>query len=384
MKSAKLLSWLKKEGETVREGEPILVLETDKVTVEVEANASGVIARILLSAGDSAEVGSPLAIIAADHEVRDATSIDNFLKEVVNKSPEETAASGIPGSEILAAVAAKSPPAAGREIKVTPRVRKLAQELGVPLESVTPSGLNASITEEDIRKYASITKAGRRTDAPKIRERLTLSGIRKAMASHVTASWQTIPHFYQIIEIDAGSLMSVHKEQQISLTPYLVKAAGVALSRHPWVNATTDGVQLISYAEVNIAVAIGTERGLITPVVRNADQVSVRDIAAELERLTEQARVGQLSFSELEGATFTVSNLGMYGIETGTPIINGPQVALLFAGSVQMVPAWLEAKLVMASRMKLTFAYDHRVIDGIAGAHFSNEVRRLLEKPKEL
>lgn len=387
MKSATLSAWLKKEGEPVREGEPILVIETDKALVEVEATSSGIVARILLPAGGSAEVGDPLAVIASDGEAKDTAAIDRFLQEkAANPATTVTANAATVAAtvvEMAAGAASKSSVKSEKQVKATPRVRKLAQEIGVALESVAPTGSGGAITEEDVRKRASAAERQQNSE-PKVRERIVLSGVRKAMAVQVAASWQAIPHFHQIIEIDAGQLLSARKEQQLSLTPFLVKAAGVALSRHPWVNATTDGVEVISYAEANIAVAVGTERGLVTPVVRNAACKSVKEIASELERLAEQAQAGRLSLAELEGATFTISNLGMYGIETGTPIISQPQVALMFAGAIQKVPSLRDGKLVLASRMKLTFAYDHRVIDGIAGARFSNEVRNLLEKPEGL
>jgi pyruvate dehydrogenase E2 component (dihydrolipoamide acetyltransferase) len=371
MKTGTVSAWLKKEGETVREGEPILELETDKALVEVEATVSGIIARILVQPGENAEVGDPLAVIAADDEPADTEVVNQFLEKLVAKPATTTiAASTTPIGVTVQAAAA---------IKATPRVRKLAQELGIDLESVAPSGSGGSITEEDVRNEAAVV-APPLSGGPKVSERLVLSGVRKAMASHVAASWQAIPHFHQIIEVDVGRLLLAKKERQLSLTPFLVKAAGVALSRHSWVNATTDGVELISYADVNIAVAVGSEAGLTTPVVRNVDRRSVNEIAADLERLTERAQAGRLSPADLQGATFTLSNLGMYGIETGTPVINAPQVALMFAGSIQKVPSWRDGKMVLASRMKLTFAYDHRVIDGIAAARFSNEVRNVLEQ----
>jgi pyruvate dehydrogenase E2 component (dihydrolipoamide acetyltransferase) len=383
MKSGTVSAWLKKEGETVRQGEPLLELETDKAVVEVEATASGVVVRILVQAGESAEVGDPLAIIAAHDEAKDTAAIDTFLKQEVAKAAAKTIANAAKEVGRAISTASNSTVNAGKQVKATPRVRKLAQELGVALEAVAATGSGGTITEEDVRRQASFAE-GRRDGGPKVRERLVLSGVRKAMASRVAASWQTIPHFFQMIEINADQLLLANKEQKLSLTPFLVKAAGVALSHHSWVNATTDGEELISYADVNIAVAVGTGKGLVTPVVRNADCKLVKEIATELERLTERAHAGRLSLAELEGATFTISNLGMYGIETGTPIINKPQVALMFAGAIQKVPSWRDGKLVLASRMKLTFAYDHRVIDGIAGARFSNEVRSLLEQPESL
>ncbi len=382
MKSGTISAWLKKEGDAVREGEPILELETDKALVEVEATTSGILARILVEPGAEADVGTPLAVIAGNGEAADSTVIDDFLRKREPPPVSSTPGSTTPAdSAVHAMSAALSEPK--KQIKATPRVRKLAQELGVALESVLATGSGGAITEEDVRIHASPAES-RRTAGAAVRDRLVLSGVRKMMAMHVAESWRAIPHFHQIIEVDVGRLLLAKQEQQLSLTPFLVKAAGIALLRHPWVNATTDGAEVISYAEVNIAVAVGSDSGLTTPVVRNVDHKSVGEIAAELEQLTQRAGAGRLSPSDLENATFTISNLGMYGIETGTPVINGPQVALMFAGTIQKAPEWRDGKLALASRMKLTFAYDHRAVDGIAAARFSNEVRSLLEEPKSL
>lgn len=371
MKSGTVSAWLKKEGDTIREGEPILELETDKALVDVEATVSGVLARILVHAGENAEVNEPLAVIAINDEAADTMAIDRFLEKTVTKHE--------PAAEAVATQASNVAAQPEGKVKATPRVRKLAQELGVVLTSVVPTGSGGSITEEDVLKYASSPKA-QAAFTPRVRERLVLSGVRKAMAEHLAASWRAVPHFHQIVEVDVGRLLLAKKEQQLGLTPFLLKAAGVALSRHPWVNATTDGAEVVSYTDINIAVAVGSETGLTTPVVRNVDCKSVKEIATDLERLTERAQEGRLSPAELEGGTFTISNLGMYGIETGTPVINSPQVALMFAGAIQKAPAWRDGKLALMSKMKLTFAYDHRAMDGIAAARFSNEVRNVLEQ----
>lgn len=376
MESAEILGWLVKESATVNAGEPIVEVQTEKATLEVEAPSSGILAKILATKGEDVPVGAPIAVIAAPNETIDPAAIEALLQSTPSSGKKETPVAAA-STAAPAPQPAESQASPGR-VRATPRVRKLAQELGVNLAEVQPTGPGGSLTEDDVRRHAA--GSGR----PRVRERVPLTGLHKAMATHILQSWQSIPHFHQIIDVDARALLRLREKHPVTFSAFFVRAAAIALERHPWINATIEGNEAILYEDVNVGVAVATDAGLVVPVIRQANQKSVEEIAADLQALSERARAGKLSQEDLSGGTFTVSNLGMYGIETGTPIINAPQVALMFVGALQSAPAFEGGEVVERQFWKVTLSYDHRLIDGVRAAAFSQEIRQLLQSAQEL
>ncbi len=383
MEAGEVIAWLKREGEPVERGEPVLEIATDKSNAEVESPVDGVLARLLAAEGDEVEVGRPLAVIVAKGEVLEEAVIDAFIASLSAGAGEESPgpAGTAGGSQSVEATREIVTPAKEETplVRATPRVRRLAQELGVDLAAIAGQVGAGMISEEEVLRWAS-----EKQEAALVRQRLPLTGVRKTLFLRMSQAWQAIPHFHQMIDIDAGPLLALRREQNVTLTAFFVRAAALALPRHPWINAALEGEEAILFADVNIGVAVAAQEGLLVPVIRHADRKSLRQIGDELRDLAARARAGHLSSADLQGGTFTVSNLGMYGIETGTPIINPPQVALLFVGATQTVPVLQGDQIVAGQRLKITLAYDHRLIDGITAAAFSQDIRQLLQTPSVL
>jgi len=377
MESAEIIRWLKQESDPVSLGEPIAEIQTEKAIVVVEAASEGVLVRRMAAEGETVLVDAPFVVIAAAGETVTDEAINALLG--VTPAPEAETA---PAEEAPVAPAKPASALTGQG-RATPRVRKLAQELKIDLSLVTPTGPGGVITEDDLRRFAAATAAAP-APAARIRERVALSGIRKAMASHMSASWQSIPHFHQILDVDAEPLLTCRKEHPYSLTPFFVRAAAIALEKNPVINSVVEGNELLLLSEINVAVAVASPTGLVVPVIREANRKDLRGTAAALEETSLRAKEGRLSPEDLSGGTFTVSNLGMYGIESGFPIINSPQVALLFTGAIQSVPVIREGQVVEGRRFKITVSFDHRVVDGVSAAEFSRDLQQLLQDPARL
>lgn len=377
MESAEIVRWLKQESDPVSLGEPIAEIQTEKAVVVVEAASEGILVRRMAKVGETVLVDAPFALIATAAETVSEEAINTFLG--VTEGPVTETASQ-PASLTMAATPASTPAGQGR---ATPRVRKLAQELQIDLAQVTPTGPGGVVTEEDLRRYTRVETA---TPPPTahVRERVPLTGIRKAMASHMAASWQTIPHFHQILDVNAGPLLAFRKNHPYSFTPFFVRAAALALEKNPFINSVVEGNELLLMSEINVGVAVASPHGLVVPVIRGANRKDLQATAAALAELSLKAKEGRLSPEDLSGGTFTVSNLGMYGIESGFPIINSPQVALLFTGAIQTVPVMHEGQVVEGKRFKITVSFDHRVVDGVSAAEFSRDLQLLLQDPIRL
>lgn len=369
--NATVIELVKRIGQRIEIGEHLMTVETEKSAVEVQSSAAGILARYLVEPGDAIPPGTVLAVILANEESLDEARLE---AEVAALAPDRKSASGERSAMEPAVVGAGAAAPRSPTIKATPRVRKRAAELAVDLLHVIPTGSGGAITEQDVE--AAAQQAARPQGEP-------LSRSAAATARHMARSWREIPHFHQILEIDAEPLFAARAALGVSLTPFFVKAASVALQHHPDVNCQFDGERLLRLETVDIAVALGDDNSLITPVLRRVDQRTVAEIATELQGLQARARQGQLTPDEAAGGGFTVSNLGMYGIDTGTPIINSPQVALMFVGAAVGRPAFHDGKIAERRFLKITLSYDHRVLSGVPAARFSQEVRELLQRPTD-
>lgn len=353
MKEGTVVHWFKKEGETVNKGEPLVEVVTEKVTYDVEAPESGVLRKILVLEGVDVPVAETLGVITATDE--------QFKEEIIAEKPAKE-------TEIEERALA------------SPAAKRLAKEYGIDITQVKGSGPEGRIVEEDVKKFAEETKV----TGPRVREFIPLTGIRKTAAERVTLSAKTAPHSTVTMEADMTNATRLHEEKQVSYTDILVKAVAKALAEHSIVNSSLDGEQIKIFEDVNIGVAVATEKGLVVPVIRNADKKGLEEISSTLNDLIEKAKTGKLSKEELSGGTFTITNLGMFGVEIFTPIINPPETAILGVGKIVEKPVIVNKEIAVKSMMYLSLSYDHRVIDGAPAAQFLQKMKQYLENPNLL
>jgi pyruvate dehydrogenase E2 component (dihydrolipoamide acetyltransferase) len=343
--TGKVLRWLKAEGETVVKGEPLLEIETDKVTVEIEAPAAGTLAGICAAEGDDVPVGQVIALVVADGELL------------------------APG---LAAAAVEAPPR--RRPLASPKARRLAAAAGFDVDTLMGSGPNGAVLASDVPAAAH-----------------SPSTIWRVMAARTTESWQSVPHFYLRREVDASRLQSWREaartqngHERVTVTDLLVKLAAAALVRHPVVNATWDGTVPRRLEHINVGIAVAVDDGLVVPVVHDADQLTLAELAARRSALVDAAHAGRLRPGDISGGTFTVSNLGMFGVDAFDAIVNAPQAAILAVGRIvdRIVPR--DGEAAVRPMLQLSVSFDHRVVDGARGAQFLETLASLVEEPAGL
>ncbi len=372
-------AWTVREGQAVSKGEELLEVETDKIVNTVESPYAGTLRRILAAPGEIHPVGALIGVLA-EPEVSDgevAAFIENFKAASVSFEP----AAQTPEPE-----AAAPEPAAAASQLVSPVAARLAESLGVDIRKVTGTGRNGRVMKEDVEAYAAA--AAPPAEANPV-TRVRMSATRAVIARRLLESSQTIPHYRVARDVLAGPL-SAHRQAlrsagtRASLNDLLVRACALALVKHPALNAQLAGEEILQYAHADIAIAVATPNGLITPVVRGADRLSVPEIAARSADLIQRARAGTLTREDIAGGTFTISNLGMYGVDSFDAIINPPQVAILAAGAVRERPVMRAGAVTASTVMTLTLSADHRVVDGAAAGQFLASVAELLEKPSQL
>jgi pyruvate dehydrogenase E2 component (dihydrolipoamide acetyltransferase) len=376
-----LINWLKAEGQSVTKGEPLMEVETDKATVEIEAPASGTLANVTASPGDEIPVGNKIALILAPGEKAEGTS-----------SPRSTAVPARAEATPQKAAKAESTPARAKEsrpsgiIPASPAARRIAREKGLDLSTLRGTGPEGAIVAEDVaRSLATETPAS--GGPPKIKETVQLTPMRRIVAERMAKSKQSAPHFYLTMDVDMTEITrkrSALKTAGDALVPsindYILAASARALKDFPSLNAafTDKGVEL--YADINLGVAVAIEDGLVVPVIRNADRLSLAELAKQSRVLAEKAQKKKLFPLDYEGGTFTVSNLGMLGVDSFTAIINPPQCAILAVGRVAPKVLPHGEGIAIRSMMTATLSADHRIVDGATAARFLQEVRGRLEK----
>ncbi|HLJ23521.1 MAG TPA: dihydrolipoamide acetyltransferase family protein [Candidatus Acidoferrales bacterium] len=398
--TGKLLSWRKKEGEAVGKGEPLLDVETDKAVVEIESPAEGFLAGVKAQAGDVIPVGQTIAWIVREGEK--APADDGAAASGRRMDTKATPAAA--ASETAAAPAS----AAGAGARLSPKARRLAKEHGVDLSLVRGSGGEGEILAEDILAFvaagaAAGTAATTKTQNPQAalpssgqeaRATQTLSQVARLMAERTAQSWTSAPHFFISREIDAGGLLvarekfgpGIEKERGVKLshTDLLVAAVAYALAKHPLVNASWTGDAIRMNPEINVGVAMAVESGVVTAAIPGANTKKLGEIAVLRRDLTERARAGKLRPADITGATFTISNLGMYNVDAFTAIIVPPQAAILAVGRIadRVVP--VDGKPGIRPMMTLTLSCDHRVFDGARAALFLNDLAAAILEPQTL
>jgi len=381
MKEGTIEKWLKREGDHVEKGEPLVEIITEKLNFQYESPASGILRKILHPEGKAVPVTTPIAIIAEEGE-----ALPEF-EEIKPEAPAEA-----PAADTAARTETKGP---GERIIATPVARKIAQEKGIDLSSIKGSGPEGRIIQTDILKAAERAQAeGVRAAVPgqKPAEKLIpLKGIRKIIAHRMTESFRDVPHFYLSIEVDMSAMQDLKEKVKdevekrakvrLTVTDILVKIAAVALKEHPIMNSRIDGDQIRLLEEINVGVAIALEDGLIVPVVHRADQKSLAEIASAIRTLTKRARRGKLSLEEVTGGTFTLSNMGMLGIDKINPIINPPECSILGVGRTVEKPVALGGEIKIKPMAWLTLSSDHRIVDGAAAGLFLSRIQKIIENP---
>ncbi|MEW9050587.1 MAG: dihydrolipoamide acetyltransferase family protein [Neobacillus sp.] len=367
MQAGIVSTWLSEEGDYIEKGDYLFELETEKSTVEIEAMNSGVLRKIIIPEGQEVPVNTVIAILAEEDEVID-------FNPYLAKQPEEAEL------QIAATVEAveekesiKTTSGGG---KVAPRARQLAKQLGVDLSSIIGTGKDGLITEKDVSNAESISAA-----PIKIKETISLNNVKKSMSENMLNSWRNIPQFTQIVSVNMDQVLKAKREVDgASINDLIVKTVANVVRDYSIVNSRLEDNKIVVYEDINISVAVNSEQGLVVPVVKNAAKKSVSEISNEIRALSRKAQNNQLTLDDYAHGTITVSNLGSLGIETGTPIINIPQSTIIFAGSIQKVPVVNESdEITIAPIMKLSIAFDHRFIDGVTAAGFTNAVKSALE-----
>jgi pyruvate dehydrogenase E2 component (dihydrolipoamide acetyltransferase) len=384
--TGKLVSWLKKEGEPVKKGEMLLEVETDKAVVEIEAQSDGVLGGVTAKTGDVVPVGQTIAWLLKPGE-----SVPQL------GTPTQTGRTGAAAAKPAAAAAAAAVPAAADPpsaagARISPKARKLAREHGLDLSTITGSGPGGEILADDILKASAAESAAPdvevRSAAPSLAPSAgpadAVSSIGRIMAERTTLSWTTVPHFFVSRDIDVSALKSARDAMvpkleelhgvKMTHTDLIVAAVARALRKHPRMNASWDNGRITLHQDINVGLAIAVENAVVAAVVHKADKASIGDIAKQRIDKASKARANKLSPADISGATFTISNLGMFNVDAFTAIIVPPQVGILAVGAIVDRVVVVEGMLAVRSMMTVTLSSDHRVVDGASAARFLNDV----------
>lgn len=379
--TGKIVSWLKKEGDAIRKGEPLLEIETDKAVVEIEANADGMLAGVKSHAGDVVPVGVTIAWILAPGEQPPAeSSVAAPSARKVTGQAQPAAASAAP---------AQTPALAEGSAGISPKARRLAKERGVDISRIRGTGADGVITSEDVLAAAAappVSVAAGQAPA-------ALTAVARLMAERTTQSWTQVPHFFLVREVDAGALLqsreqlgpAIEREGGVRLThtDLLIALTARVLKKHPKMNASWSGNAIQFNPQVNMSVAMAVGDGVVAAVISNADLAALSDIARQRRDLAERARGGRLRPADLTGGTFTISNLGMYGVDAFSAIITAPQAASLAIGRIADRVVAVNGQPGVRPMMTLTLSGDHRVVDGAQAAVFLNDLAEAIRAPGE-
>lgn len=379
MKTGRIIKWLKSEGETVRKGEPLLTVEGEKTVFDIEAPVDGVLRKVLYPPGSEVEVLKPVALIGGPEE-----PLPPEFERPVEAAPKPK----VPA------------PTKPLRIKASPLARKLAEEHGISLEGIEGTGPGGRITKEDVlaalKERAAPPPAAPTVEAaiptlklPPVVKTVKLAGVRKAVAERLSYSFRTAVPTTITTSVNLEKLLE-HREKMkasvgdVSLTAFIAKAVAKALEAYPIFNSTIEGEEIKIFGEINVAIAINTEDGLVTPVVKEANKKSVLELSQAIRELTEKALQRKLSLEEMVGGTFTITNLGPYDVEIFIPIINPPQAAILGVGKIARKPIVTNGEVAIKPVAALALVFDHRIADGVPAAKFLREIKRLLEDPSPL
>jgi pyruvate dehydrogenase E2 component (dihydrolipoamide acetyltransferase) len=400
MAEGTLVRWIKKVGETVNKGDVLAEIETDKATVEVESSASGVVRKLLVDEGAVVPVNNPIAIVGtADETINEQVSAVRVQPSAVSvpssvASVQQSAAIGQPSAIIVQQSPISNPQSA--ILKASPLAKRIARERSVDMSHIHGTGPGGRIVRRDVEVAlaggTNLYPTTLTTQLPVADETIPLSKLRQAIARRMAESKTSIPHFYVSHEYKMDALMELRSQynqivpenEKLSINDFIVKAVALALRQYPNLNASLNGNSVLRHGQVNIGIAVSVEGGLLTVVCREADQKPLRQISAEVKGMARRVREGKVKPDDIEGSTFSISNLGMYDVENFAAIINPPEAAILAVGSAREVPVVDGGALKAGWRMKATISVDHRVSDGVEAAKFMQALRVYMEEPLRL
>ncbi|WP_341666351.1 dihydrolipoamide acetyltransferase family protein [Blattabacterium cuenoti] len=363
MKEGTVIKWNKKIGDKVSEGDILAEIETDKATQDFELDVSGVLLFIGVQEGETARVNDVLAIIGKEGE-----NISHIISKLQSYKKQEQKK---------------------QEIFISPIAKKMAKKIGIPIEKIKGSGDNGRIIKRDIEFYEKSNLNTIKEIKNEKSVKIGHSSIRKKIAEHLTYSKFSAPHYYLFSEINADNLIKFRKnlnnklssEEKISFNDMIIKAVAQSLKKHPDMNVSWNDENIIMHSKIHIGVAVAIKDGLIVPVIKNADQKSLLEISKEIKEKASRSKSKKIQPEEIENSTFTVSNLGMYGIESFTSIINTPNTSILSIGSIIIRPIVKNYKIEIGNIMKITLSCDHRIIDGAKGSEYIDSLKNFLEDP---
>ena len=411
MEEGVISKWNVSEGDKVEAGDIIAEVDTDKATMDVEVFDGGTILKILAGDGESVPLGGLMAVIGEPGEdisailAESGSSSEAPVKVEEKKEASESASAEsfdpVFGDLQKEATNGSASPTDDGRIKASPLARKIAADKGLDLGNVKGSGPEGRIVKRDVEGAEAGSSSVDTTAAPAkvpvlsfdslASEEVKVSQMRKVIAKRLAESKFTNPHFYETIDIDMKAAMAARKalndvnpDVKISFNDIVVKAAAVALTRHQAINSSWMDDVILHHGDVHVAVAVAIDDGLLTPVIKHADKKGLAHISAETKELAGLAKVKRLQPEQMEGSTFTISNLGMFGIEEFTAIINPPNACIMAVGSIREIPVVENGEIVVGHRMKVTLSSDHRVVDGASAAQFLNTFRNLLQNPLEM
>ena len=408
--TGKVLRWIKSPGESVVKGEPLVEIETDKVTVEVEAPASGVLRDVSASVGDVVPVGRTIAVIVAPNEAAAAPAEPVKASPLARRLAEQhgvdlarlqTAGGRIEKADVLAYVESQKAPAgngaataaargaaSARLVAASPKARRLAAERGIDVGTVRGSGPDGAVLAADLAEAAApATRAAASMPAVPAQG---VSTVWRIMAERMASSWTTAPHFYLVREVNVSRLASwleaARKQTgaRVTYTDLLVRLAAATLARHPGVNASWKDGAIVRNTEINIGIAVAIDDGLVVPVIHRADTLSLAELSARREDLVSRAQAARLRPADIQGGGFTISNLGMYGVDAFSAIVNPPQAAILAVGRIAERVIAVKGQAVVQPTLVLTLSCDHRALDGARAAQFLGALAELIEEPLAL
>ena len=407
MTEGTLVKWRKNEGDKVRTGDVLAEIETDKATMEMEVFDDGILHKHLIAEGAKVPIGGQIAILLVKGESPPADGAKPADSKV--PAPAKPSSTAAPAAEASGSKPASSPSAApapapsgsGERVKASPLAKKIAAEKGVDLSSLSGTGPGGRIVAKDVEAAQAAAPAAPKAAAPapvaaapakEGDQRIPLSGMRRVIAERLLQSKTTIPHFYLNIEVDAAPLMKFRAEAnaaseaaggtKFTVNDFVLKAVVAAAVKVPAVNASFAGDAIIQYGSVNLSVAVAVEEGLVTTVIRDSQKKSLREISDAVKDLATRARTKKLKPEEYQGGTITVSNLGSYGIDSFSAIINPPQALIISVGAIVKKPVvGANDAIVAGQRMAIGLSADHRVVDGAIGAQYLAELRKLIESP---
>ena len=406
MREGVLNNWLKQVGDQVEKGEVVAEIESDKATLELEAQVAGTLLHIMQNAGDVVPVGANMAIVGAEGE--DVSSLivesggNGAAPSPVPAPPEATpaaegTAAALPAADVTPSADTGEFPGG---VKATPVARRIAEEQGVSLGNVRGSGPDGRVRKADVEAFLAAPQPVAAQPMPSTTTvptgpdttELELTRLRQAIARRMTESKTTVPHFYVTSDIDMAEALALRKQinatladdRKVTVNDMIVKAAALALRDFPNLNAAFAGDKLILHNRINVGSAVAVEGGLLTIVQKDTDTSTLSKVAADNKAMIERARDGKIRPDDVEGGTFTVSNLGAFDVDHFIAIINPPEAAIMAIGSAMEVPVVVDGQLAVGTRMKATISVDHRVTDGVEAARFMQSFKALLQNPLQL